>query len=209
MKLQQYLTEVMNIKNWIELRDILDKDCQPFIKELKGAKTLLYRGVKASPGFYEKKVTRTDRKPRLLDQSLHQRLSDASKEMFGWNIREEGVFATNNERDADIWGKPAIIFPVGKIEYVWEWNVEELYNNYDKGYGSGGGEWEERTFKSHIIPEIKKYKTKDLHIYLNYKSPRQSECIVKCQSYYVINVEWKETLIGWYGTKKYDKRYTD
>lgn len=205
MKLQQYINEMVSIKKWEELRDIIDKECQPFIKELKGCNTLLYRGVQNMPSFYDKKIPRTDRKPRLIQPDLHKKLGDLSKKKFGWNIREEGIFTTNNKSYTKQWGKPSIVFPIGNFEYVYNNNVEDLYGLYDQWYTTSdiNDIKADKFFKSYIIPEINKYNTNDIKSYLKKPSKNQSECIIKCKSYFSINAEWDKTLIAWFGERKY------
>jgi hypothetical protein len=135
MRLQQYLTESTELttKNWEKLKSAINKDCKPFIKEIKVAKNLLLRGVKpyAVPIVFTVKNVRKDRKPRLVDKELHKRIGKLSKKLFGWNIREEGVFTTISYSIARHWGQPIIVFPIGKFKYVWSDNVEDLYYGYD------------------------------------------------------------------------------
>lgn len=208
MKFKEYLTEMISIDKWETLKDKLDKDCQPFIKEFKGCTTLLYRGVKTPPSFCDKKTTRTNRKPRLLDIDLHDKLGKETKQRFGWNARTEGVFTTSNVFDVKRWGSPSIVFPIGKFKYIWNRNVKSLYGAYDQwsAYTSDNG------ITDHILKELWDYditdaldwyKSTNLNKYLMVKSPTLSECIIKCKNYYSINYEWSDTLIEWYSKRMY------
>jgi hypothetical protein len=212
MRLRQYITESTNLtpENWEKLKNAINKDCKPFIKEIKGAKNLLLRGVNASdyPSFYKVKNVRKDRKPRMVDKELHKKLGELSKKLYGWNIREEGVFTTISYDTAKHWGQPVIVFPIGKFKYVWLDDVEDLYHGYDtwdslkdtytdayKKYVDDGNEslWEE-----YIKPSVERYMTTNLKQYLNSSIYNTSECIINCDKYYSINFEWLETLKGYY-----------
>ncbi len=204
MKFKQCITEMITTSKWDELKDILNKDCKSFIKNMKGAKNLLYRGVKAAPSFYDKKNTRSNRKPRLINKSLHDKLGMDAIKRFGWNTREEGIFTTNSILNAKRWGKPSIVFPIGEFKYVWLKDVNKLYSAYDL--------WEIYEDLPHMQQELWDYTIKDsldqynttnLNKYLSTKTFLTSECIIKCKSYYSINIEWNETLLRYYSSDKY------
>ena len=205
MKFKKYITEMISTSKWNNLREAIDKDCAPFIKELKGCNTLLYRGVKTPPRFYDKKTPRTDRKPRVIDITLHTKLGKETKKMFGWNLRIEGIFTTNNVSNADLWGSPSIIFPIGKFKYAWNKNVHDLYDAYDQWptYMSKDGSMDhmlKELWDYNIMDSLKNYKTTGLNNYLS-RTFRLSECVIKCKEYYSINYEWNNTLMEWYGKR--------
>jgi len=193
MKFKEYLTETADISmaTWNELSTTLIKNCQPFIKELRGARSLLYRGVRVIPKTYDKKSPRSDRKPRLLDTELHDILNKETKKMFGWNTRSEGVFTTNNYGNAKSWGKPAIIFPIGNFKYIWNKNTYNLYNLYDSWF-------DDDDILQEILKELKDYKSTNLSSFLRNPDFTVSEAIIKCKSYYLINPVWKETLLAYF-----------
>ncbi len=187
----------MSMVNWNDIKSTLNKDCQPFIKYLRGAKYLLLRGVN-SPVMpsrnYEMMSVRKNRKPRLVDSELHKLMGDYSKDKFGWNIREKGLFTTKSEEGAKIWGSPVIVFPIGKFDYVWSNNVRGLYARYD--------EWtlhdNDNVFDLYIKPEMDAYHSKNLNIYLNSKQNRYNECIINGLKYYQLNMVWYQTLLRYY-----------
>jgi hypothetical protein len=182
-----------NDDNWENMKYFLDKNCKPFIKELKGARHLLLRGVNKSdyPVFMDIKTIRRYRKPRIIDTGLHDKLGKTSKEIYGWNIRKDGLFTTKSEEDASIYGPPAIIFPIGKFKYVWNDNVDTLYEMYDK--------WDNKdVYNDIIIPELKKYHTTNLNAYLKSPPLHTSECIIYGKNYYIINDVWKKKLLNHY-----------
>jgi len=198
MRYKDYLkeSEFFSTDNWDQLHTALDKKCKPYIKELKGAKNLLVRGVKpnAVPQFMQIRAVRKNRKPRVIGLELHDRLGDYSKEHFGWNFRTEGLFTSKSKADVDRWGHPVIIFPIGNFKYVWNNDVYELYEQYDNWAWSYDDDVSWRIIRD----ELSEYKTTNLNQYL--KSPVRgvSECIINCDKYYSINMEWYETLLKYY-----------
>jgi len=200
MRLRKHLNEsgFMTTANWEALKADLDKKCKPYIKELKGAKSLLIRGVAQPkvPQFMTIRSVRKDRNPRLIDTKLHMKLGKLSKELFGWNIRSEGLFTTKSEIDVRMWGKPVIIFPIGNFKYVWKDDVTELYKQYDSWNPFGDNE---NIFELDIEPEIRGYHTDNLNKYLRMPAKITSECIINCNTYYSINMKWYQTLLTYYG----------
>jgi len=191
MKFKHYLDE--QIKDFSYIFNLIDKDCKPFLKELKGTNKLLWRGSQSVPEEIERKRVRKDRKPRLLPWEIHKFLSDESKKFFGWDIRREGLFAVNNVFYARRWGEPVIIFPIGQFKYVWIKNVDVLYSLYGKfEYGN----IEEKN-KKRILDILKKdYKAHNLRNYI--KSTTNGECIINCNEYYMVNKNYEHDLIREY-----------
>ncbi len=206
MRFKQYIREDYTTKNWEDIKSTLNRDCQSFIKYLRGAKYLLLRGVN-SPVMpsrnYEMMSVRKNRKPRLVDSELHKLMGDYSKDKFGWNIREKGLFTTKSEEGAKRWGTPVIIFPIGKFKYVWSANVERLYQKYDAFDIKGTDVWDD------IENEIdERYHNTRLDVYLKRPSGVVSECIVNGNKYYQLNMEWYKTIHKYYssGMDKKDKK---
>jgi len=195
MRYRNYLneSEFFSIDNWDQLYTSLEKKCKPYIKELKGAKYLLVRGVNSNvvPQFMQIRSVRKNRKPRVINSELHDKLGKYSKEHFGWNFRTEGLFTSKSVNDVTTWGHPVIIFPIGKFKYVWNDNVYELYDQYDNWGWSFDNDVSWRIVKD----ELSEYKTTNLNRYLSSSNTSVSECIINCDKYYTINMEWYETLL--------------
>ena len=204
MRLQQYIneSECFSTDKWEEMKSILEKDCKPFIKHLKGAKHLLLRGVKAPPSYFKKIKVRTDRKPRLINTDLSRLLDSELYNKFRWKARSEGLFTTTGEWSARVWGKPSIVFPIGEFKYIWMENIALLYYGYDM-WGMGT-ERDQETWDEYILPSIKHYKNTNLEKLLKMDiapTEKATECIIKCQSYYSINYEWAPTLLKYFQDK--------
>ena len=197
MRFKQYLTEDMSTANWDDIKTTLNRDCKPFISNLRGVKQLLLRGVSSGvmpSRNYEINTIRKDRKPRLVSKELHDLMGKYSKKKFGWNIRKEGLFTSKSKNDVRSWGTTVIVFPIGKFKYVWSNDVDTLYGYYDDYL------YIDITFENDIIPEIDKYNTTNLNKYLSTYNSDYSECIIGGSKYYTLSMEWYETLLRYYST---------
>lgn len=134
MRLLHYINEATDIN---KLTEIIDKFCQPFLKEFGKAystaslsNSFIYRGMRTIPGEYTVKKVRTDRQPRFIDDRLHKFLNGLCKKLFGWNVRSEGVF-TGDYSKASNYGRPYIFIPMGNYKYVYTKDTYKVYQLYD------------------------------------------------------------------------------
>ena len=114
------------------------KNIQPWIKAIGGVKNLdkeiLYRGIGNAPNVTMKdniKVVRTDRKPRDTNIALSGLLDDWFNKKFRHKYRTQALFATGVRNEAKRFGSPMVILPIGKFEYVWGKQVDDLTNKLD------------------------------------------------------------------------------
>jgi len=109
-----------------ELNDILSRDCKKFIDEIRGTKSLLYRGTMKFVNDYAIFNSRIDdRRPRDLNVDLHNDLNNEFVKKFGWKVRN-GVFAVSLKSIAGGYGLPYIFLPVGNYKYVWSPSVYDI-----------------------------------------------------------------------------------
>ena len=124
--LREYLTEKKILIE--DIVTILERDCGPFIQELKKIKSgLLYRGTKRSVPDIKKIKVRKDRKPLDTPPEVHNHLDNEFKKKFGWFARSEGVFTTPVRYDTGDYGDPYFFFPIGKYKFVWSKTVMDLF----------------------------------------------------------------------------------
>jgi hypothetical protein len=127
---------------------------------------------------------------------LHDYLGKVSKQLWGWNIRTEGVF-TGGYYTALTFGHPCIFLPIGKYSYVWaeEDVYSKVYGLYDRF--NFAVDKEEDEIKEEIRKLYTKYKTKGIDKYYI----KFFESIFKCDEYYLINLsyweEFKTEILGW------------
>lgn len=115
------------IDTWNKVR----KECKPFLRLLTTGnknKELLYRGLKYGVGDVGVNTPRKDRKPLDTKAVMHKFFDELLEELYGWKARSEGVFASGSKSNAGSYGTTYIIFPVGKIEYLWSKGVSDSYS---------------------------------------------------------------------------------
>jgi hypothetical protein len=112
--------------------------CEPYL-DLPGAKHgMLFRGArlghlgsynidKTTGLCWKMLTTRRDRFPADTPAELSRQADDTLHDQFGWYPRSQGVFATNNIKEAREYGTPHIIVPIGSTRYVWSPNVKDLF----------------------------------------------------------------------------------
>ncbi len=137
------------------------------------------------------------------------------RSIWGFKARSQSTFATNSRDTARSYGDHYIVFPIGKFKYTCNDDVVELYKNYDTFEWMTSIEARERdiseedaeqnVFDDVFVPKLKEYNTSDLNGYLKVGPGRYSECIFNSKSYYIINNEWRVTLLEWYSNKYWKK----
>lgn len=190
------------------VRDILLKDCRPFLMETKG-NGFLVRGVKGLSTAksysaldyageemeYTEKQVRKDRRPLDISQNRSDIIDDWFQDKFGIRARTQCVFAGGEKMRSDElkhYGTPCIIFPIGEIKYVWSPNVEDIYGDMNL-HSPGEGEIEgDEDLKARINKwlDSKHYKTTDLQELIQ----TGKEVMVECDSYYAFPIEYKHQL---------------
>lgn len=155
------------INDFNGVKKILERDCSPFLKELKMAKQLVFRGIKKMSlsdnykvnninDFYIKN-RRRDRRPVDIDYYISEKIDDIFYDKFGFKIRSEGVYTSKSpyisRQYSDIFVtdyysydtiKNYIFFPIGEYDHYWSPKIDDLFpvlegeDWYDIYIGSGG-----------------------------------------------------------------------
>jgi len=125
-KFIKYIIE--NDDQWKQLRSELSSKCKPFIKEIRPIGRLLYRGSNRLITDYHIFKSRLDnRNPLDTKRIIHDELNYWFERKFGWKVRN-GVFVSANYKTAENYGNYCyIFFPIGKYEYVFSYNVTDIY----------------------------------------------------------------------------------
>ena len=135
MRLKQYINEVKSY-TFEGITNFLRLDCKPFLKEMRGATRLVYRGVDRNIPDIQKMKSHMDsgRRPKDMPEDLHNDLNDLFHNEFGWYVRD-GVSTSGSIKTAKHYGVPYIFFPIGKYRYVWSSHIGDLYTEIeDAGY---------------------------------------------------------------------------
>jgi hypothetical protein len=189
MKFYSYINEVTTkevlIYNKIK-KILLDNNVEPFLKEFGRtyvSRKFIWRGNDRIPyeGFKLKK-TRKNRKPRFINQELHDYLSNLSKKLFGWDIRSEGVF-TADSNSASRFGSESVFIPFGNYKYRYNsTSFMKVYQIYDT-YGSYS-ESDKRKLNKLNKMYANDYKDKGLAEVV--ASKKEFEAIFKCDKYMLV-----------------------
>lgn len=108
----------------------------------------LYRGfaTETSPDRMIRKKPRKLRKPKDTSPEIQKVVDKIFMEKFGWKPRAQGVFATSDFYNAEMYSRGQlvhIIFPFDGFEYLWSPKIEDLYTDVlEKGYSYVGMKYE-------------------------------------------------------------------
>jgi len=176
--------------NFDDMMTMLRKDCKPFLKENKGGELLWRGGYTIFDGTYTIHTARKDRKPVDTTISVHNYIDKLFKAYHGWKARSEGVFATPSYKSTIRFGDPAIFFPIGRFQYLWEPQIKDLTTTLCKIFHLCGVDHEnERTLKDPNVQKklsniIKSYNNKRLKVAA---SDFDNEIMFQCKKYYMVH----------------------
>jgi len=132
MRLNKYINEIYQRDKKIEpIYKLIDKNCAPFLKEIKNVRMFLYRGSEENIDRIKRIKPRKDRRPKDMPEELHETFDDLFHKKFGWYVRSEGVFVTGDKVLSASYGTPYLFFPIGKYKYVWSSKIMDLYTEIE------------------------------------------------------------------------------
>lgn len=123
MKFKTYINEQSIPLTDEEIYNFIQERCKPYLKE-RGFEKSLYRGLKESLAVLIRHP-RKDRKPRNMSPSISVAIDNILKKQIGWKPRSEGVFVTPIYFDAESYGNPYVVFPIGDFKYVYFSDIED------------------------------------------------------------------------------------
>lgn len=186
MRLNKYLTE----DDSDQIFDTIQKDCKSFIKQLKGAAGLMFRGShKPNKGIIKIKP-RKNRKPVDTDPRIQVLFDKLIKEKYGWKPRSEGVFCTGNIIAASYFGGLNTIWPIGSFKYLWSDEITDLFSVTTRRKDGTDLEIPERyEYWSKNEKELKEVINKYIDSSLAKGVDSKSEIMIGCKSYYMVKHE--------------------
>lgn len=142
---KQFLTEDASLP---QLADIIEKECQPFLKR-SGREGSLWRGIvslqnpqKAMIG--DEKVTyyvmtvRKDREARDTSPKIAAAIDNWFDDNLGIKARSQAMFCVGLpglETAKNYGNHTCTVFPMGQFTYAWSPDVDDLYNAIYDGQG--------------------------------------------------------------------------
>lgn len=124
MRFKKYLNE--NIKTNEPIFDIIRRDCQPFLKELKKTERFLYSGRNQDDRYLNFKI-RKNRYPRDTASEIHELFDEHFKKKFGIKLRSESMFVSGDTKQADAYGYIYYVFPKGKYGLYYNTRIHDLW----------------------------------------------------------------------------------
>jgi hypothetical protein len=135
MRLNNYLIEEEKLYSYLDIQ----KDCKPYLSELKSSKNVLMRlSLNYKFDTIVKYALKKDREPVDTPVELHDIMNDFLKKKFGWSPRSNGLFTwlmtksklknlphTYNK-------KPVLVFPIGNYKTVYNPTIEDIYMSWDE-----------------------------------------------------------------------------
>lgn len=117
-------------------KEIILRDCGPFIEEIGGIENVidypLYRGgsfknaEQIDNDVFIGKI-RSDRRPKSMPIRLHNKINALFIQKFGFAFRN-GAFVTGHSIDAGHYGNVSVCVPIGEFHYCWSTVVRDLYS---------------------------------------------------------------------------------
>ncbi len=131
------LSDTYAKSNFEEVKEILERDCMPFLQEIKNS-NLLFRGCRPGDDMIigdvmYKKIPRHDRTPLSTDRQIQEMFDDEFEKHHGTRLRSEGVFTTKSYSQASEYGRTTfMIFPIGDFEYYWFDGIRDFFHDLQK-----------------------------------------------------------------------------
>jgi hypothetical protein len=178
-------TEIHSDAQWIMER--LSKDCKPFLNLIGSevTKYKLYRGMpfmKKADSMTKKQIRLDDRKPMSSAQVKHDRYNHFFQEEFGAPFRN-ALFATGSFRMAQYYGAPFMVFPIGKFEWLWSPDVNDMA--LDIRWPAVGGQINVPPSQEVVDDKLPAYAYRH-----NYDLPKAiksgNEIMIRCKEYYAV-----------------------
>jgi len=197
MRLNDYINETFfeGIENPQEVIDFLNKNCKPFISELKAGKRLFLRSRSVYASYVNDLITikslHSNRLPIDTPKIVSAKVDDLLRSKFGWKPRSEGYFVwiepVNSPRIREKKHTTRIIFPIGSYKYVYNPNITDLYVEYTRIYSNNFPDKEYSEFvtffKSSMLPN---YTDKNV---LKLNNKRNIECMIKANKVATLSLD--------------------
>jgi hypothetical protein len=215
MRFRQHINEeVSKFDLTDKQKDLLFKNCKPFLKDvkkrLKNTNHFLYRGITDSRGMpWIEKNVRQDRRPLDSEQQWHDDFGAGFKRKFGVNARSQGLFTEMIKSYQ--YGSPYIVIPKGSYYCIWsdtiqdaaEWAPDAIYQ-----YGESGSYGESSVQKSidkHVDKLMKTYHKGSVDKAIagveSSKGGYRTEVTIICKSYYAVDNSRYMYLEGFIGNE--------
>lgn len=125
------ITGIVDGQSALEAAEFIKTNCQPFLKEWGSIPTPTYAMFRGQYNEWPEYIHHTlaDREPTGMSKTIQKELDSFFKMEFGYKYRSDHiVFVTGRSANAEQFGNPCVIFPIGRFSYLW---CPEIYDiNY-------------------------------------------------------------------------------
>lgn len=145
MKLKQLLKEEQTANDIIK---IIKKDCAYFLKESNydmisyssnPSNKGLWKGAKSFADDFFKRPVRQNRRPLKANKEFFRGVDESMKKDGFKAIRSNSIICTPDLGTAYAYGEPYAIFPIGKFNYTWSYNIYDYLIQYWDKYNVDSG----------------------------------------------------------------------
>lgn len=183
---KQFLIEELSPRQIFDVVDEICNNCKPYLNEIKEPHNfMLYRGVDLDiPYTSAIHNTHRDRVPSDMSPVFHKALDDWFYNRYHIRFRSNNaMFCTPVKNQASLYGNIGVVYPIGKINYIWSPQIHDLYD-YIQRHKTPSDITVEAAYKS-----INKWFEADgvvYHFNTQLSSNTTGEVMIQVPSYYVI-----------------------
>lgn len=132
MRFKDFLKEDDDVENQVFNEEQFKKDCAYYIELMKGKKGYLYRGIEQKIDSIPSASLHTF-KPRTepvgSSKRLHNLANQFFEKKFGYPFRN-GMFTTGSEIHTEHYGRPYIIIPCGKFQWLSNPDIFDMFAEF-------------------------------------------------------------------------------
>ena len=116
-------------KEALKISKLLEKDCKEFISQINKDQKLYRgsgRGLHQRIGSIEKRTVRKDRIPTDVNADMTEVGNLVSDILRSKANRNNSIFTTGSKKQAEAYGHPYIVFPIGNFDFLWSSETKDF-----------------------------------------------------------------------------------
>ena len=172
--------------------DRIEQDCQPYLQIIGDNVSAfpMYRGMEEHEMILRKQVRLDNRKPWSSAQIKHERYNQYFEDTFGQPFRNS-LFVSGDYEMAAYYGAPYAIFPIGKFDWLWSPQVNDMA--LDIRWPPVGGHVNVPPSQEAVIDKLQ---TLDYNMNSDLKGAivTGNEIMIRCKEYYALSQQVFRTL---------------
>lgn len=125
------LNEIANSDDPALLAEQIKSKCRPYLEQINYDcdRYVLFRGLTQTQkpnGVAGILKVRKDRRPLGTPLSIHAAANDFFQKKFGIPVRSNAAFVTGDNTQAEEYGRPFVVFPIGAFRFFWSPQVYDF-----------------------------------------------------------------------------------